>query len=103
MALHSLCGIFDITSPWKAHGFPGCHSRLECRGSRRRRTGALRDKIGPCLDDFKLSAQARRVALPRVFFPVLTEAPVRRFLVRVRPQFPDIEVDAQSWARRQFD
>src|SRR6516162_1344222 len=101
MALHSPCGIFDISSPWQARAFAVCHSRLDAAG---RVAGepetAFRHKVALCFNDFKLSAQARRVAPARIFFPVLAKAAVRRLLMRVRPQSFDIEVDAQSGARR---
>src|SRR5215831_14866547 len=104
MALHSPCGIFDISSPWQDHVFADCHSRLRVTG---RVAGepetALRHKVAPSFNDFKLSAQAWGVALAGIFFPVLAEASMRRLLVRVGPQFFDIEVDTQSRARRQFD
>src|SRR5215475_10778099 len=100
MALHSPGGIFDISSPWKAHRGADCRSRLECRGRCRRRTRALRHKIVIFVDDFKLSAQARRVALSGVFFPILTETPMGHLVVGMCPQSFDIDVDAQSWGRR---
>src|SRR5215472_19161921 len=104
MALHSPCGIFDISSPWQTHVLADCHSRLRETGRvAEEPETALRHKVAPSFNDFKLSAQARRVALAGIFFPVLAEAPMRRLLMRVRSQFSDIEVDAQPRARRQFD
>ena len=47
--------------------------------------------------------QARLVALARVFVPVLAEAVLRGFLVRVGAQFFDIDVDAEARRGRQVD
>ena len=47
--------------------------------------------------------QSRLVALARVFLPILAEAVLRRFLVRVGAQFVDIDVDAETGRGRQID
>jgi hypothetical protein len=47
--------------------------------------------------------QSRRVAFAGVFLPILAEAAVGGFLVRMGAEFADIDVDAETGSGRQID
>jgi hypothetical protein len=49
------------------------------------------------------SLQSRRVVFARVFLPILAEAAVGGFLMRVGAEFVDIDVDAEPGSGRQID
>ena len=73
-----------------------------CEG--RQRIPPLRCTPSPLpLSYRECSLQPRRVALPRIFLPILPETAMSGFLVRVCTKFIDIDVDAEPRGGREID
>src|SRR5689334_2051476 len=66
--------------------------RTKCRPSRPR---------SACIE--KLGLQPWRVAFAGVFFPILTEAAVGSFVVRVRAELLDVDIDTETRGARQIN